>query len=102
MKQGVTREKVLLAGRWGKTHALVEAIVKRLCSFMDKSNAGIIDSTHNYRLGDLTYPEEILADAKGKNVDFVVIVPHITLTQGLTGRLLQEGIPKSFRMNLQC
>jgi phosphoribosylamine-glycine ligase len=101
MKQGVTCEKVLLAGRWGKTHALVEAIVKRLCSFMDKSNAGIID-THDYRLGDLTYPEEILADANGKNVDFVVIVPHIPLTQGLTGRPLQGGIPKSFRMNLQC
>jgi phosphoribosylamine---glycine ligase len=97
MKQAVTHEKVLLVGRWGKTHALAKAIVKnpqkKLYSFMDKPNAGIVNTAHEYRLGDLTDPEEILAYAKEKNVDFVVIVPHMTLTQGLADRLLQEGIP---------
>ena len=97
MKQSENKEKVLLVGRWGKTHALAKAITKnpskQLYCFMDKPNAGIVQLTYDYRLGNMENVEEILSYAKEKNVDFVVIVPHMTLTQGLADRLLEEGIP---------
>lgn len=92
-----SKEKVLLVGRWGKTHALAKAIrenpnVELLC-FMDKPNAGIVKIAHDYRLGDLENNDEILSYAREKAVDFVVIVPHMTLVKGLADRLNEENIP---------
>ena len=92
-------KKILLVGRWGKTHAFAKAIAERspqqteLYCYMDKPNVGIVSLATDYLLGDMTDNKRIIDYAKEKKVDFVVAVPHMSLCNSLIDDLIKHGIP---------
>lgn len=89
--------RVLIIGRWGKTHALAKAMAQskdvELYSFMDKKNNGIADISSHYELGDITDVSEVERLVKEHDIEFVLVVPEMTLNQGVTDRLNEMGIP---------
>ena len=90
------KKKVLLIGRWGKTHALAKAIVESgnadLYSYMDKPNAGIVPLAKEYKIGDLKDSEKIIDYALEKEIDLAIVVPHMTLKLDLTNDMIDKGI----------
>ncbi|MDY6915636.1 MAG: hypothetical protein SVM86_04935 [Candidatus Cloacimonadota bacterium] len=58
-------KRILMIGRWGKTHALAKAIVERssqnieLFCYMDKKNPVLLSLATDYKLGDMKNNEEI-------------------------------------------
>ncbi len=90
-------KKILLVGRWGKTHAIAKAIAEspqqnELYCYMDKPNVGIVPLAKDYMLGDMLDNEKIIRYAKEKKVDFVIAVPHMSLSNGLIDDLIKEDI----------
>ncbi|MFO8130414.1 MAG: phosphoribosylamine--glycine ligase [Bacteroidales bacterium] len=91
-------KKILLVGRWGKTHAFAKAIVEKspqkteLYCYMDKPNAGIVPLATDYILGDMQDNDRIIDYALEKKVDFVLAVPHMSLSNSLTDELIERGI----------
>ncbi len=89
--------KILLVGRWGKTHALAKALKSnkdvKLFSLMDKKNQSIIELSEEYQLIDLTDKDEIERYVLEKKFDLVVITPEMTLKTGITDILRQIGVP---------
>jgi len=91
-------KKILLVGRWGKTHAFAKAIVEKspqkteLYCYMDKPNAGIVPLVTDYILGDMKDNSRIIKYALEKKVDFVLAVPHMSLSNSLTDELINQGI----------
>ncbi len=91
-------KNILLVGRWGKTHAFAKAIVENspqkieLFCYMDKPNAGIVPLVRDYVLGDMLDNSRIIDYALEKKVDFVIAVPHMSLSNSLTDELVERGI----------
>ena len=91
-------KKILLVGRWGKTHAFAKAIAERspqqteLYCYMDKPNVGIVSLATDYILGDMTDNKRIIDYAMEKKVDFVVAVPHMSLCNSLIDDLIKHSI----------
>lgn len=91
-------KKILLIGRWGKTHAFAKAIVEQssqkaeLYCYMDKPNAGIINLTSDYKLGNLKDNKKIIKYALEKKADFVIAIPHMTLSNSLVDDMIACGI----------
>ncbi len=91
-------KKILLVGRWGKTHAFARAIAEKspkrreLYCYMDKPNVGIVQLATDYILGDMTDNKRIIDYALEKKVDFVVAVPHMSLCKGLADDMIRHGI----------
>src|SRR6056297_3279033 len=91
--------KILLVGRWGKTHAFAKAIAEKsrveneLYCYMDKPNAGIVSLANDYKLGDMQDNEAIIQYAINKKVDMVIAVPHMSLSNKLTDDLISKDIP---------
>lgn len=91
-------KRILLLGRWGKTHAFAKAIAEKspqeneLFCYMDKPNAGIVPLAKDYMLGDMQDNEKIIGYAKEKKVDFVIAVPHMSLSNELIDDLIKEDI----------
>jgi phosphoribosylamine--glycine ligase len=89
--------KVLLVGKWGKAHAMAEALVKNnsteLYSIMDRKNKGIARLAKDYKLGDVREKYRILKYAQSKNIDLAVISPEMALNEGVTDLLEIKGIP---------
>jgi len=89
--------KILLAGRWGKAHAVGRALVKddsvELYSFMDKKNPGIAEISTEVHIGDLTDRDEILSYAQETDAELVFVSPEMSLKTGVTDLLMDRGIP---------
>ena len=89
--------KTLIIGRWGKTHALAKALAAsqnvELYSFMDEFNNGIADVSHHYELGDITSKGQITNIIDRFGIEFVVIVPEMTLKEGVSDMLIEKGLP---------
>lgn len=92
-------KKILLVGRWGKTHAFAKAIAEKsrieneLYCYMDKPNAGIVSLANDYMLGEMQDNEAIIQYALNKKVDMVIAVPHMSLSNKLTDDLILKDIP---------
>lgn len=89
--------RVLLIGRWGKTHAIAKALAKsknvELYSLMDKKNNGIVDLSKRYELLDITDPEKIKHFAHENDIEMAVVVPEMSLAQDMTRHFHDMGIP---------
>ena len=91
-------KKILLVGRWGKTHAFARAITEKspqrteLYCYMDKPNVGIVSLATDFLLGDMTDNKRIIGYAMEKKVDFVVAVPHMSLCNSLIDDLIKQDI----------
>ncbi|MFO7810913.1 MAG: phosphoribosylamine--glycine ligase [Candidatus Delongbacteria bacterium] len=91
-------KRILLIGRWGKTHAFAKAIVEKspqtteLYCYMDKPNAGIVALATDYMLGDMKDNQRIIDYAKKNEVDFVLAVPHMSLCNSLIDDLIRSNI----------
>ncbi|MFP4026009.1 MAG: phosphoribosylamine--glycine ligase [Thiohalospira sp.] len=94
----MTKKKILLIGRWGKTHAFAKAIKEKsrhdieLYCYMDKPNAGIIKIATDYMLGNLRDNEKIIEYALAKNIDFAIAVPHLALSNSIVDEMIEKGI----------
>ncbi len=92
------KKKVLLLGRWGKSHSFASAIVEKspqeaeLYCYMDKPNAGIVPLATDYRLGNMRDNDSILDYAMEKDIDFVIAVPHMSLSNSITDEMIDRGI----------
>ncbi len=92
-------KKILLVGRWGKTHAFARAIAEKssvlneLYCYMDKPNAGIVSLVKDHKLGDMQDNEAIIEYALKKKVDMVIAVPHMSLNNRITDDLISKDIP---------
>ncbi|MFP4368875.1 MAG: phosphoribosylamine--glycine ligase [Candidatus Kapaibacterium sp.] len=92
-------KKILLVGRWGKTHALAKAIKEKsvheteLYCYMDKPNAGLVPLATDYMLGDMQNNDKILSYVRDKKVDFAIVVPHMSLSNSISEKLIENGIP---------
>ncbi len=91
------RMKVLLVGRWGKTHALAMGLKRnsevKLYTMMDRKNGSIVALSEDYQLIDLKDSKAIENYALDRNFDLVVIVPEMSLKTGITDVLSAKGIP---------
>ena len=89
--------RVLLIGRWGKTHALAKALVKSknvvLYSLMDKKNNGIAELSEHYELCDIKNINEIEKYVKTHKIEMIVVVPELSLEQDITTYFNKKGIP---------
>lgn len=89
--------RVLLIGRWGKTHALAKALVKSknvvLYSLMDKKNNGIAELSKHYELCDIKNINEIEKYVKKHKIEMVIVVPELSLEQDITTYFNKKGIP---------
>lgn len=94
----MAKKKILLIGRWGKTHAFAKAIKEKsrydteLFCYMDKPNAGIIKIVTDYMLGNLRDNEKIIEYALAKNIDFAIVVPHMALSNSIVDEMIENGI----------
>ncbi|MFO7828076.1 MAG: phosphoribosylamine--glycine ligase [Bacteroidales bacterium] len=92
------KKKILLIGRWGKTHAFAKAIKEKsrydteVYCFMDKPNAGIIKIVTDYRIGNLRDNDKIIEYALEKNIDFAIAVPHLALSNSIVDEMIEKGI----------
>jgi len=92
------KKKILLVGRWGKTHAFAKAIKEKskyetqLYCYMDKPNVGLVSLATDYRLGDMMDNDKIIEYALEKQVDFAIAVPHMALSNRLTDDFIEKGI----------
>jgi len=92
------RKRILLVGRWGKTHAFAKAIAEKspqeteLYCYMDKPNAGIVPLATEYRLGNMRDNDSILEYAIEKEIDFAIAVPHMSLSNSITDEMVERGI----------
>jgi phosphoribosylamine--glycine ligase len=97
--------RVLLIGRWGKAHALAQAISKRedvrLTAVMDRVNPGIESVADEVEVLSLTDAEGLAELARSRKADFVVVSPEMTLKQGIRRILDEMGIP-SFGPPARC
>jgi len=93
----VMRMKVLLVGRWGKTHALAMGLKRnsevKLYTMMDRKNGSIVALSEDYQLIDLKDSKAIENYALDRNFDLVVVVPEMSLKTGITDVLSAKGIP---------
>jgi len=91
-------KKILLLGRWGKTHAFAKAIVEKssrpvqLFSYMDKPNAGILPLVEDYQLGDMQDNDQIIAYARKMKIDYTIAVPHLALSNSITEEMHRQGL----------
>ncbi len=89
--------KVLLIGRWGKTHALGKALAKSkdvvLHSLMDKKNNGIAEISRHYALCDIRNVNEIEKYVIEHKIEMIVVVPELALEQDITTYFIEKGIP---------
>ena len=89
--------KVLLIGRWGKTHALAQALAKskdvELFSLMDKKNNGIAELCKDYKICDISDIKQIEPYVTEKNIDLLVVVPEFSLNRGVTDYFSKKGLP---------
>ncbi len=92
-------KKILLLGRWGKTHALAKAIVEKspqkteVYCYMDKPNTGLAAIATDYFLGDMKDNQKIIDYAASKKVDFAIAVPHMSLSNDISVDMEKHGIP---------
>jgi len=92
------KKRILLIGRWGKTHAFAKAIVEKsstdteLYCYMDKPNAGIVQLATDYKLGNLKDNKDIIDYAKSLKIDFAIAVPHLALSNSLVDEMIQHDI----------
>lgn len=89
--------RVLLIGRWGKAHALAKALTKNknvvLYSLMDKKNNGIAELSKHYELCDIKNINDIEKYIKRHKIEMIVVVPEMSLEQGITTYFNKKGIP---------
>ncbi len=89
--------KVLLVGRWAKTHALAMALRRnsdvRLYTMMDKLNGSITKISDKHWIDDITDKTKIKQTALDNKVDLVVVTPEMSLKTGIADLLIDEGIP---------
>ncbi len=89
--------KVLLVGRWGKTHAVAMGLKRnsklKLYTLMDKENGSLVKLSDDYKLGNIKDKEEIERYALEKKVDMVVVTPEMSLKTGVIDDLRAKGIP---------
>jgi len=92
------KKKILLVGRWGKTHAFARAIMEKskydteLYCYMDKPNAGIVSLATDYMLGNMMDNDKIIEYALEKRIDFAIAVPHMALSNHITDNFIENGI----------
>ena len=92
-------KKILLLGRWGKTHALAKALIEKspqeteVYCYMDKPNTGLVSLAADYMLGDMKDNQAIIDYAVSKKVDFAIAVPHMSLSNDISEEMSQRGIP---------
>mgnify|MGYP006298986381 FL=1 len=91
-------KRILLIGRWGKTHAFAKAIKEKskyeteLYTYMDKPNVGIKKLSSDYILDDMKDNKKIIEYAKSQKVDLAIAVPHMALSNELTDDMIKNGI----------
>jgi len=89
--------KILLIGRWGKTHALAMGLKRRsdvkLYTLMDRKNGSIVELSEDYRLIDLNDSRAIENYTLERDFDLVIVVPEMSLKTGITDTLSEKGIP---------
>ncbi|MCF8233488.1 MAG: phosphoribosylamine--glycine ligase [Bacteroidales bacterium] len=89
--------RVLLIGRWGKTHALAKALARsrdiELYAIMDKKNNGIADLAQHYELGDIKDINVIEEFAGKHRIELIVVVPAASLEKDITTYFNKKGIP---------
>jgi len=89
--------RVLIIGRWGKTHALAKALSKskgiELHSLMDKKNTGIAKVAKHYKICDIKNIKIIDEYVENNNIELIVVVPEFSLKQGVTSYFNKRGIP---------
>lgn len=89
--------KVLLVGRWGKTHALGIGLKRnkdvRLFTLMDKKNGSLAKLSEDYQLIDLSDRTAIENYVDDLKPDLVIITPEMTLKTGITDSLSQKAVP---------
>ncbi|MFO7755413.1 MAG: phosphoribosylamine--glycine ligase [Bacteroidales bacterium] len=89
--------KILIIGRWGKTHALAKALAKsrdaELYSFMDRNNSGIAELSAGYRIGDITDIPAIEKYVQEEGIEMILVVPEMSLQQEVTTYFNNKGIP---------
>lgn len=88
---------VLLAGRWGKAHAIARALSRsgevQLYSYMDKKNGAIAGLSSGYTLGDLEDTQAVEEYARTVDAALAVVSPYMALSAGVADVLRQQGIP---------
>lgn len=89
--------KVLIIGRWGKTHALAKALSKsknvELYSLMDKKNTGIADVSDHYEIMDITDRASVDQFVTEHGIELVFIVPELALEKDMTTYFNKKGVP---------
>ncbi|MEA1885689.1 MAG: phosphoribosylamine--glycine ligase [Bacteroidota bacterium] len=92
------KKKILLIGRWGKTHAFAKAIMEKskydteMYCYMDKPNVGIVNLATEYMLGNMMDNDKIMEYALEKKIDFAIAVPHMALSNRITNDFIENGI----------
>jgi len=100
-------KKILMVGRWGKTHALGKAIVEKssqnteLFCYMDKENPGLLSLVTDYKVGNMKDNDDIAKYAKYLNVDYVIAVPHMSLRTDIADYMDENSI-KCIGPNKRC
>jgi len=89
--------RVLLIGRWGKTHALAKALTRskdiELYAIMDKRNNGIADLARHYEMGDIKDIKVIEKFVEKHRIEMIVVVPAASLEKDITTYFNKKGIP---------
>ncbi len=89
--------KVLLIGRWGKTHAIAKALAKskniELYCLMDKKNGGIASLADHFELCDIKNINAVEDYVDKHKIEMIVVVPAASLEQGMTDYFNKKGIP---------
>ncbi|HDR88799.1 MAG TPA: phosphoribosylamine--glycine ligase [Bacteroidetes bacterium] len=89
--------RIMLIGRWGKTHALAKALAAsrdvELYSLMDKKNTGIASLSAHYELGNIKDLSVIQKFVEKHRIDMLFVVPEMSLARGITDYFNEKGIP---------
>ncbi|MFO7923049.1 MAG: phosphoribosylamine--glycine ligase [Bacteroidales bacterium] len=89
--------KVLLIGRWGKTHALAKELAGsknvELYSLMDKKNTGIDELSVHSEIGDIKDIHTIEKFVERHRIGMIVVVPEMVLAEDITTFFRKKGIP---------
>ncbi|MCF7668785.1 MAG: phosphoribosylamine--glycine ligase [Verrucomicrobia bacterium] len=93
----MTKNKVLLVGKYGKAHAMAKALVKnegvQLYSIMEKKNPGIAELCHDFILAKMDDKQIIEQYARKVDADLVILSPAQSIVPGVADYLNEKGIP---------
>ncbi len=88
--------KVLLIGRWGKTHALAKALAEspniELYSLIDKNNTGIAEVSRLTQIADISSIPVIEEIVEKRKIELIVMVPEMPCELGAADYFRNKGV----------